>query len=229
MGKITRRIPPSGRRSCSSVRVGPGGRGRCASRRMSHMGHGLPSQVRWDHDRCTPDSRRDIARCEVGSLGPCPDIIAFRSLLLLSNPRRAHAFAFNRIIAGVTMARDFAKEDSNKALLRASLDRWKSGTGGPFDLLAPDVEWTIVGSSPLAKTYRSKEEFINEVIDPFNARISGPLVPTVRGIYADGDTGDYPVRCRSHSQRRQTLSQYLHLVSSNDGYKSRQSNRVLRQ
>jgi uncharacterized protein len=49
------------------------------------------------------------------------------------------------------------------------------------------VEWTIVGSSPLAKTYRSKEEFINEVIDPFNARMSRPLIPTVRGIYADGD------------------------------------------
>jgi uncharacterized protein len=77
------------------------------------------------------------------------------------------------------MARHFAKEDSNKALLKASFDRWKSGTGGPFDLLAPDVEWNIVGSSPLAKTYRSKEEFINEVIDPFNARMSRPLVPTV--------------------------------------------------
>ena len=85
------------------------------------------------------------------------------------------------------MARDFTKEDSNKALVQASFDRWKSGTGGPFELLAPDAEWTIVGSSPLAKTYHSKTEFIDEVIDPFNARMSKPLVPTVRGIFADGD------------------------------------------
>jgi uncharacterized protein len=85
------------------------------------------------------------------------------------------------------MARDFAKEDSNKSLVAASFDRWKSGTGGPFELLAPDVEWTIVGSSPLAKTYKSKQAFIDEVIDPFNARMSTPLVPHVRGIYADGD------------------------------------------
>jgi ketosteroid isomerase-like protein len=85
------------------------------------------------------------------------------------------------------MARDFTKEDSNKALVQASFDRWKSGTGGPFELLAHDAEWTIVGSSPLAKTYHSKTEFIDQVIDPFNARMSKPLVPTVRGIFADGD------------------------------------------
>jgi uncharacterized protein len=86
------------------------------------------------------------------------------------------------------MTRDLAKEDGNKSLVQASFDRWKSGTGGPFELLAPDVEWTIVGSSPFAKTYKNKKEFIDEVIDPFNARMSKPLVPTVRGIYADGDT-----------------------------------------
>jgi uncharacterized protein len=85
------------------------------------------------------------------------------------------------------MERDFTKEDSNKSLVRASFDRWKSGLGSPFELLVPDVEWTIVGSSPLAKTYKSKKEFIDEVIDPFNARMSKPLVPTIRGIYADGD------------------------------------------
>ena len=86
------------------------------------------------------------------------------------------------------MARDLAKEDSNKALVQASFDRWISGTGGPFELLASDVEWTIVGSSPLARTYRSKQEFIDTVINPFNARMSKPLIPTVRGIFADGDT-----------------------------------------
>jgi ketosteroid isomerase-like protein len=85
------------------------------------------------------------------------------------------------------MARDFTLEDSNKSLVQASFDRWQSQSGGPFELLDPDVQWTIVGSSPLAKTYKGKKEFIDQVIDPFNARMSTPLVPTVRGIYADGD------------------------------------------
>ena len=86
------------------------------------------------------------------------------------------------------MARDFTKEESNKALVRASFDRWREASGGPFELLTDNVEWTIVGSSPLAKTYRSKQEFIDVVIAPFNARMATPLVPTVRGIFADGDT-----------------------------------------
>ena len=85
------------------------------------------------------------------------------------------------------MSRDLSEEDDNKALVQASFNRWRNGTGGPFELLADDVEWTIVGSSPLAKTYKSKKDFIDEVIDPFNARMSRPLVPTVRGIFADGN------------------------------------------
>jgi uncharacterized protein len=79
------------------------------------------------------------------------------------------------------------QEDNNKAAVRASFDRWSAGTGSPFELLAPDAEWTIVGSSPLSKTYR-RQDFLDEVIHPFNARMATPLKPAVRGIYADGDT-----------------------------------------
>ena len=82
-------------------------------------------------------------------------------------------------------------EDSiqhNKAVVQESFDRWRSGTGGPFELLTPEAEWTIVGSSPLSKTWHGKKEFIDEVIGPFNARMAKPLVPTIRGLYADGDT-----------------------------------------
>lgn len=75
----------------------------------------------------------------------------------------------------------------NKALVHASFERWRNGTGGPFELLAPDAEWTIVGSSPLSRTYRSKQEFVDKVIAPFNARMAKPLVPSIRGLYADGD------------------------------------------
>ena len=85
------------------------------------------------------------------------------------------------------MARDFAKEARNKSLVQASFDRWKIGTGDPFELLAADARWTIIGSSQLARTYRSKNEFIDEVVAPFNARMQKPLVPTIRGIFADGD------------------------------------------
>jgi uncharacterized protein len=52
----------------------------------------------------------------------------------------------------------------------------------------PDAEWTIVGTSPLSKTYHPIQLFLDEVIHPFNARLRTPLVPTVREIFADGDT-----------------------------------------
>jgi ketosteroid isomerase-like protein len=58
--------------------------------------------------------------------------------------------------------------DSNKALVRASFDRWAHGTGSPFELLLPDVEWTIVGSSPLSKTYHGVSSFM-AVITFFDA------------------------------------------------------------
>jgi ketosteroid isomerase-like protein len=77
---------------------------------------------------------------------------------------------------------------ANKELVAASFDRWRAGTGSPFELLADEADWTIVGSSPLSKTYLNRQAFFDEVIIPFNARMATPLKPSVRGIYGDGDT-----------------------------------------
>ena len=74
----------------------------------------------------------------------------------------------------------------NKALIRESFARWRSGTGSPFDLLHPQSEWTIIGSSPLSKTY-NKVDFFEKVAVPFNALLNSPAIPTVLGIHADGD------------------------------------------
>jgi uncharacterized protein len=85
----------------------------------------------------------------------------------------------NLLMATRNMPQDPSTQESNKALVRASFDRWRSGTGSPFELLVPEAEWTIVGSSPLSKTY-SRQQFLDEVIGPFNARLATPLTPTVR-------------------------------------------------
>jgi ketosteroid isomerase-like protein len=78
-------------------------------------------------------------------------------------------------------------EQTNKDRIKAAFDDWATGTGGPFVLLADDATWTIVGNSPVSRTFNSKKEFIDVVIDPFNARLSTPLVPTVRALFAEGD------------------------------------------
>ncbi len=78
-------------------------------------------------------------------------------------------------------------EEKNRRAIQAGFDNWRRGSGSIFDLLASDAKWTIVGRSAASGTYHSRRDFMDQVIVPFNARLSTPLVPTVRGIYADGD------------------------------------------
>ena len=85
-----------------------------------------------------------------------------------------------------TTSSDTRISETNKALVQASFDRWHAGTGSPFELLAPEADWTIVGSSPLSKTYASRQTFMEEAIQPFSARMATRLLPTMQGIYADG-------------------------------------------
>lgn len=84
-------------------------------------------------------------------------------------------------------ARDLTIEQANKDRIRVAFEAWAAGTGGPFALLADDASWTIVGNSPVSRTYTSRQEFLDVVIDPFNARMSAPLRPTVRALYAEDD------------------------------------------
>jgi len=81
-----------------------------------------------------------------------------------------------------------ATETRPKALVEAAFAAWRNGTGSPFDLLADDAIWTIVGRSDASGTYPSRAAFMSEVIRPFNARMREPLKPTVRSVYADGET-----------------------------------------
>jgi hypothetical protein len=85
------------------------------------------------------------------------------------------------------MASDKSMEARNKETIQAAFDAWRDGTGNIFDLLTPDAKWTIVGNASVSRTYTSRQEFLDAVIQPFNARMSRRLIPAVRGIYADGD------------------------------------------
>lgn len=78
-------------------------------------------------------------------------------------------------------------ETANKQLVEAKFEAWASGTGSPYELLADDAQWTITGRSFASKTYPSREDFLREVIRPFNARMSVGLKPAIRSIHAEGD------------------------------------------
>lgn len=92
------------------------------------------------------------------------------------------------IAPGAAAQQGLQEEERNRALVAQGFEAWRTGTGSPYDLLAPDASWTITGNSLAAKTYPNKDAFITEVIQPFNARMRTRLVPSVRRLYAEGDT-----------------------------------------
>lgn len=87
------------------------------------------------------------------------------------------------LLAGCAMS----PQERNRSLVEASFAAWHAGTGSPYDLLADDVIWTIVGRSDAARTYTSREAFMSEVIRPFNARMRQGLRPTIRRLYVVDD------------------------------------------
>jgi ketosteroid isomerase-like protein len=89
--------------------------------------------------------------------------------------------------SSMATSRDLQAEEANKATIARAFAEWAAGTGGPYALLADDATWTIVGNSPASRRYDSRQEFLDRVIDPFNARMASPLVPTVRALFAEGD------------------------------------------
>jgi ketosteroid isomerase-like protein len=117
---------------------------------------------------------------------------------------------------GETMAvADQEIEARNKQAIQAAFDAWQNGTGSPFDLLASDATWTIVGNSPVSRAYATRQELMDVVITPFNARLSSQLVPTMRGIYADGDMVialfDGKATARDGKPYRNTYSWYMRM------------------
>lgn len=90
--------------------------------------------------------------------------------------------------AGAAAPGNAGEEDRNRALVAQGFEAWRTGTGSPYDLLADNASWTIAGNSLAAKTYPTRDAFITEVIRPFNARMKTRLVPSVRRLYAEGDT-----------------------------------------
>lgn len=81
-----------------------------------------------------------------------------------------------------------AEEARNRAIVEEAFAKWRDGAGTPYDLLADDATWTIVGRSDASRTYPSRAAFIAEVIGPFGARMSQGLRPTIRQLVTDGDT-----------------------------------------
>jgi uncharacterized protein len=81
--------------------------------------------------------------------------------------------------------------DNESVNIERAFQEWMSGTSYVSRLFAPHMTWEIVGRSKTSARYRSAEEFITKVLEPFGQRFSAadPFRPiNIRGIYADGQT-----------------------------------------
>ncbi|MGF7150277.1 hypothetical protein FHS96_003935 [Sphingomonas zeicaulis] len=79
-------------------------------------------------------------------------------------------------------------ETTNRALIEEAFSRWAKNQFDIFSLLAEDATWHIMGQDPdVATTYRSRQALLDATSLPLRARLAGPLKPTVRRVWADGD------------------------------------------
>lgn len=56
-----------------------------------------------------------------------------------------------------------------------------------FEKVAPDVQWTVMGTHPLAGTYHSKEDFITHTFGRLNKILKEGVILEVRNIFIDFD------------------------------------------
>ena len=76
----------------------------------------------------------------------------------------------------------------NRKLVTDAFTAWARGDGMAFfNLLADDVRWTVIGSTPVSRTYTSKSAFVEGAVKPLTAKLAGPIVPSVRDLLVDGD------------------------------------------
>jgi uncharacterized protein len=88
---------------------------------------------------------------------------------------------------GWATTRDAQTEARNTEIVREAFEAWAAQTGSVFDILSPDVIWTIPGSGPVAGTYQGRDSFIADASLPLVDRLSTPLVPEVHHIWAFQD------------------------------------------
>jgi ketosteroid isomerase-like protein len=149
----------------------------------------------------SPKDRRHAEGLSISGLGQPPTLEVVNDIFHRLDLQKVDAMVkIRKIVLGIAAAtamlslfeQDLQAQtmtaEQNKAAILSSFNAWSAGTGSPFDLLAEDARWTIEGNGVASKTYTSREEFMRDVIRPFNTRMESPLKPSIRNLYADGDT-----------------------------------------
>jgi ketosteroid isomerase-like protein len=78
--------------------------------------------------------------------------------------------------------------EDNKRLVAEAFRPWEEGNSRPFfDLIADDVAWTVIGSTPASGKFASKQAVIDQAFGPLLEHLEGPLKTRFIDIAVDGD------------------------------------------
>jgi ketosteroid isomerase-like protein len=78
--------------------------------------------------------------------------------------------------------------DENRRRVVEAFGHWQQGDSRPFfALVADDVRWTVIGSTPVSGTFTSKAAFMEGAVGPLTGRLDGPIRASVTSVLADGD------------------------------------------
>ncbi len=78
--------------------------------------------------------------------------------------------------------------DDNVRAVREAFLPWEQGDSQPFfDLVANDVRWTVIGSTPVSGVYESKQELLTGAFSKLAERLEGPLVAKLLDISGDSE------------------------------------------
>jgi ketosteroid isomerase-like protein len=77
---------------------------------------------------------------------------------------------------------------SNKERLEYLFSETAKGNGRPFlEALAEEAQWTLLGTTPWAGTYRGKEMILNHLIGPLRRALESPIKTHAVRFIAEGD------------------------------------------
>jgi hypothetical protein len=78
--------------------------------------------------------------------------------------------------------------DYNKQLVHQAFQPWEQGDSGPFfGLVADDVKWTVIGSTPVSGVYHSKQDLIDLAFGPLLEKLEGRMTTRLVDIAGEGE------------------------------------------
>ncbi|MGR8948964.1 MAG: nuclear transport factor 2 family protein [Gammaproteobacteria bacterium] len=78
--------------------------------------------------------------------------------------------------------------EEHKTMLKNMFAELANGNGDALlDALDDDIQWTVIGTTSLSKTYSGKQEVIESFLGPFSEALDGHIHITPLNFIADGD------------------------------------------